>query len=74
MAKKYKRNVSRSARPATENASSPSPAPSTATPGRRVAQAEFNPDYTYVIKDLKRIGTLAGSFFIILIVLSFFLK
>jgi hypothetical protein len=34
---------------------------------------EFNPDYSYVIKDLKRIGTLAGSFFIILIVLSFFL-
>ena len=34
---------------------------------------EFNPDYSYVIKDLKRIGTLAGVFFIILIVLSFIL-
>ena len=32
---------------------------------------EFNPDYSYVIKDLKRIGILAGTFFILLIVLSF---
>jgi hypothetical protein len=35
---------------------------------------EFKPDYAYVKKDLKRIGALAGSFFIILVVLSFFLK
>lgn len=32
---------------------------------------EFNPDYTYVVKDLKRIGVLAGSFFVLLIALSF---
>ena len=36
-------------------------------------RGEFNPDYTYVKRDLKRIGILAGSFFAILIVLSFFL-
>lgn len=35
---------------------------------------EFNPDYTYVKKDLARIGTLAGFFIFVLIVLSFFLK
>jgi hypothetical protein len=35
--------------------------------------AEFNPDYTDVIKDLKRIGTLAVTFFVILIALSFVL-
>jgi len=35
---------------------------------------EFNPDYTHVKKDLVRIGTLAGSFFALLIVISFFLK
>jgi hypothetical protein len=35
--------------------------------------AEFNPDYTDVIKDLKRIGTLALTFFVILIALSFVL-
>ncbi|TLN09788.1 hypothetical protein FDZ74_11450 [bacterium] len=35
---------------------------------------EFNPDYTPVIKDLKRIGILAGSFITLLVVLSFFLR
>ena len=33
----------------------------------------FNPDYSNVVKDLKRIGMLAGSFFVILIILSFIL-
>ncbi|HSO12404.1 MAG TPA: hypothetical protein VLT51_08510 [Anaerolineales bacterium] len=42
----------------------------TVTPGR----SEFNPDYTYVKKDLARIGTLAGFFIVLLIVISFFLK
>ena len=37
------------------------------------SNAEFNPDYTDVIKDLKRIGTLAVTFFVILIALSFVL-
>jgi hypothetical protein len=36
--------------------------------------SEFNPDYSDTIKDLKRIGTLAGSFVMILVVLSFFLR
>jgi hypothetical protein len=35
---------------------------------------EFNPDYTYIKRDLTRIGTIAGAFFVILIVLSFFLR
>ncbi|MBL8061833.1 MAG: hypothetical protein JNK32_02355 [Anaerolineales bacterium] len=35
---------------------------------------EFNPDYSQVKKDLTRIGMLAGFFFAVLIVLSFFLK
>ncbi len=34
---------------------------------------EFAPDYSYVRKDLRRIGTIWGSFIAILIVLSFFL-
>ena len=42
--------------------------------GTRSAVAEFNPDYSYVKKDLARIGILAGSFFTILVVLSFFLR
>jgi hypothetical protein len=35
---------------------------------------EFNPDYSDTIKDLKRIGTLAGTFVTLLILLSFFLR
>jgi hypothetical protein len=37
-------------------------------------QPSFNPDYSYVIKDLRRIGILAGSFILILVALSFFLR
>ncbi|HHY88122.1 MAG TPA: hypothetical protein GYA06_04280 [Chloroflexi bacterium] len=40
----------------------------------RTRLSDFNPDYTDVINDLKRIGTLAGTFFIILVALSFFLR
>jgi len=35
---------------------------------------EFNPDYSMVKKDLKRIGILAGFFITILVVLSFILN
>lgn len=35
---------------------------------------EFNPDYSTVKKDLKRIGSLAGFFIVALVALSFFLK
>lgn len=37
-------------------------------------ESDFNPDYSDTIKDLKRIGILAGTFFIILVGLSFFLN
>ena len=47
---------------------------STAAKTVKTASTEFNPDYTYVKKDLSRIGILAGSFFVILVVLSFFLR
>lgn len=38
------------------------------------AATEFNPDYSNTKKDLKRIGTLAGFFVVVLVALSFFLK
>ena len=60
MAKKNKRVVS-----------SVSVTPSVSTANR---VTEFNPDYTYIKRDLGRIGVLAGSFFALLIVLSFFVK
>lgn len=34
---------------------------------------EFNPEYTYIKRDLRRIGVLAGAFFVLLVALSFFL-
>jgi hypothetical protein len=34
----------------------------------------FNPDYSFVKKDLRRIGTLAGIFLSILVILTFFLR
>ena len=42
--------------------------------GSSLGKGEFKPDYTHVVKDLRRIGLLAGSLFLALIVLSFFLK
>ncbi len=48
----------------------------TTTSGSMAPQStrtEFNPDYTYVKRDLARIGTLAGFFVAVLVVLSFFL-
>jgi hypothetical protein len=69
MSKKYKRQI-RKETATTASAANPaaaSRAPSSSLP-------VFNPDYTYIIKDLRRIGVLAGSFIAILIVLSFILK
>jgi len=40
---------------------------------RHSALQSFNPDYSYVIKDLHRIGILAGSFILILVILSYFI-
>ncbi|MBT3336529.1 MAG: hypothetical protein HN855_02485 [Anaerolineae bacterium] len=37
------------------------------------SEREFNPDYTEIKSDLKRIGLLAGMFLAILIALSFVL-
>ncbi len=60
---------------AMQPAASASPfKPASSPSGRRTYERQFNPDYTYVIKDLKRIGTLAGTFFLLLVILSFFLK
>ena len=58
MSKKYKRQLRKESSPSTASN----------------RPFEFNPDYTPVIKDLRRIGMLAGSFILILITLSFFLR
>jgi hypothetical protein len=58
MTKKSKRQVSRQI-----------PRPLSASVARSV---EFNPDYTTTKNELRRIGILAGSFFVVLIVLAIF--
>jgi hypothetical protein len=71
--KKRKRQL-RSATPPASAAPVEAKAASTSGGFFRQAREEFNPDYTYVIKDLRRIGALAGSFLVILVILSFFLR
>ncbi len=65
MSKKNKRQSRRE--------STPAPVTFPSTPGVQNRPNEFAPDYGYVRKDLRRIGTIWGSFIAILIVLSFFL-
>jgi hypothetical protein len=48
--------------------------PSVKSTSPAAIEVEFNPDYSQTKKDLRRIGILAGSFFTILVVLSFFLR
>ena len=56
MSKKHKRQV-----------------PHTAVFGQAAGKTiEFNPDYTTTKRELRRIGILVGSFFAVLIILSFF--
>jgi hypothetical protein len=76
MSKKSKRSTRSSSAPRGTVASVSAGAQSlqTASPSGRVGEKGFNPDYSDVIKDLKRIGTLAGTFFVIMVILSFFLK
>jgi hypothetical protein len=67
VSKKSKRQVSRTS-PVQEIKTS---APAVRSILNRPSEQEFRPDYSAVIKDLKRIGILAGSFFVLLIALSF---
>lgn len=74
MAKKQKRSVSSATRTAPETASNGSRPAYTPMAANRVSYSqEFNPDYSVVISDLKRIGIMAGSGIVVLVVLSFFL-
>ncbi|MEI8132428.1 MAG: hypothetical protein WCG34_08340 [Leptolinea sp.] len=66
MAKKQKRQVTFTS-PSSENT------------GRTIAavvrpSSEFNPDYTYIKKDLQSMGILVAGFVGVLVILSFFLR
>jgi hypothetical protein len=66
MTKKQTRKVSKS----VEN----TPVTVTINTRNRLSSTDFNPDYTDIISDLKKIGILASSFIAILIILTFFLR
>jgi hypothetical protein len=80
MAKKYKRNVSKSTPAVTKAVEVKAESangvvkPRAATVSSNRFGVTFNPDYEPVKKDLTRIGIMAGSFFVILIALTFFLR
>jgi hypothetical protein len=65
MAKKSKRPIRRDVNTIVENTASDS-----LTTNRPTG---FNPDYQVVIRDIRRVGILAGSFIAVLIILVFFL-
>ncbi len=71
MAKKSRSTSKRQTRATTSRSSQVAVS---AASSSRSLDRDFNPDYTPVIQDLKRIGTLAGMFFIVLVALSFILK
>jgi hypothetical protein len=74
MAKKKKRKSSRKKSRATSTTANVATSTKSVEAARKLRKStEFNPDYSYVIKDLKRIGTLAAAFFVVLIALSFIL-
>jgi len=76
MAKKYKRSASAQPAPSsleTSPAGAPAPERPAAMFARRGGVADFNPDYSYISKDLKRIGILTTGFVVILFALSFIL-
>ncbi len=70
--KKQTRKVSSVAAPAMPNGAASAFSPALAA--SRSGDTDFKPDYSATIKDLKRIAFLAGGFFIVLVILSFFLR
>ena len=75
MGKKSKRQTSKGTGPASFSSTvSASAAEIPVARTTRGMEREFNPDYAPVIRDLRRIGILAGSFFIVLLALTFFLR
>jgi hypothetical protein len=62
MAKKQKRPARKEAYPSVEKP--------VADPLMTNRPTGFNPDYQYVIRDLRRVGILAGTFVIVLLALA----
>ncbi|MES0359907.1 MAG: hypothetical protein ABUK20_03255 [Anaerolineales bacterium] len=67
MSKKRKRQTR------TGSSSNKSTGSSSSVESRKLPD-NFNPDYSYVAQDLRRIGTLAGIFISILVILALFMR
>jgi hypothetical protein len=74
MSKKYKRQVRKETANGIERRSANAAPISTTSRSQSASQTSFNPDYSYVAKDLRRIGLLAGTFISVLVILTFFLR
>jgi hypothetical protein len=76
MAKKTKRQTRKVSGVGTANSATESVIETGASvkTANRTYGSDFNPDYSQTIKDLRRIGILAGTFFAILVIISFFLR
>jgi hypothetical protein len=78
MSKKSKRQSRKVSAAASRNglaqAASAQATPVQRSSGSSMFEVEFKPDYSQTIKDLRRIGILAGTFISILVILSFFLR
>jgi hypothetical protein len=68
---KYKRQTRKHSASITTEAKAAGP---TSGSGAGGSTSGFNPDYSYVVKDLRRIGVLAGTFIVVLVAISFFLR
>jgi hypothetical protein len=73
MAKKSKRQTRKVSPTRVIEAPGNSPFTSQFASSAKPSEADFTPNYSYTIKDLKRIGILAGSFFVILIAMALIL-
>lgn len=78
MSKKHTKRMSSPEKKANQAVETSRPVVRTAetrpvTSTRSMTGTDFNPDYSYVKKDLVRIATLAVAFFVVLIALSFIL-
>lgn len=71
MSKKSKKRQSRKKR--TTSSQTPVNDATVNSEQTKTYNSGFDPDYSQTIKDLKRIGILAGTFIAFLVVLSFFL-
>jgi hypothetical protein len=76
MAKKSKKQTRKVSGAGASAASGPTSneAPTSASLVSRGFGSDFNPDYSQTLKDLRRIGVLAGTFFVVLLIISFFLR